>query len=91
MSLVRRAGENKQQPGYSETDDQETAGQIIAASKKMVASVGIVEADLHSANREATAYNDALNAFGNGISPDNNAEMQALVARMLQQTQDMQQ
>lgn len=34
MSLVRRAGENKQQPGYSETDDQETAGQIIAASKK---------------------------------------------------------
>ena len=56
----------------------------------MVASVGRVEAVLNCANQDASAYNQALADFGGEISQGSSDEMKALVARMTQQTIDMQ-
>lgn len=56
----------------------------------MVASVGRVEAVLNCANQDASAYNQALADFGGEISQGSSDEMKALVARMTQQTMDMQ-
>ena len=72
-------------------DDLEATGQIIAAGEKMEASVDKIDEVLQIANLDAAAYSDALKSFSNGISLDDNEEAAALIAQMIQQTQEMQQ
>ena len=90
MSSGNSAAIENRISGAGQTDDLETAANIIAAGEKMVASVGRVEAVLNCANQDASAYNQALANFGGEISQGSSDEMKALVARMTQQTMDMQ-
>lgn len=90
MSSGNSAAIENRISGAGQTDDLETAANIIAAGEKMVASVGRVEAVLNCANQDASAYNQALADFGGEISQGSSDEMKALVARMTQQTMDMQ-
>lgn len=90
MSSSNSAAIENRISGAGQTDDLETAANIIAAGKKMVASVGRVEAVLNCANQDASAYNQALADFGGEISQGSSDEMKALVARMTQPTMDMQ-
>lgn len=90
MSSGNGAAIENRIPGVGQFDDLETAGNIITAGEKMVASVGRVEAVLNSANRDSSAYHQALADFDGEISQGSSEEMKALVARMMQQTQDMQ-
>jgi diguanylate cyclase len=70
-------------------DDLETAGHIIAAGEKVAKSAGRIEKALQNANVGATAYDDALNDFSGKISTDDGDGAPAMVAQMLQQTQEM--
>jgi diguanylate cyclase len=90
MSLGSTATIDNKNSGPGQLADLESAGNIISAGEKMVASVGRVEAVLNSANQDASAYHRALADFGGEISQGSSDDMQALVARMMQQTQDMQ-
>ncbi len=90
MSSGNSAAIENRISGAGQTDDLETAANITAAGEKMVASVGRVEAVLNCANQDASAYNQALADFGGEISQGSSDEMKALVARMTQQTMDMQ-
>ena len=74
-----------------ELEDLETAGQVIAVGDKIAVSVGKIEEMLQTANVGADAYSNALEAFSGAISLDDGKEVQALIAKMMQQTQEMQQ
>lgn len=71
-------------------DDLDTVGQVIAAGEEMVESAGRMEQVLQTANVGANAYSDALAEFSGKILAEGGDEGQALIARMLRQTQEMQ-
>ncbi len=74
-----------------DVEDLETAGQILDVGEKMAESVGRIEEILQTANVDADAYSNALEAFSGAISLDDGKEVQALIAKMMMQTQEMQQ
>ncbi len=74
-----------------DVEDLETAGQILNVGDKMAESVGRIEEILQTANVDADAYSNALEAFSGAISLDDGKEVQALIAKMIMQTQEMQQ
>ena len=90
-----KSGENENHRSDDITDDQlgdlEATGQIIAAGEKMEQSVDRIDEVLQIANMDATAFNDALKAFSGDISLEGDSHAEAIIAQMIQQTQEMQQ
>jgi diguanylate cyclase len=76
-------------PAELDLDDLETAGHIIAAGEKVAKSADRIEKALQNANVGASAYDDALNDFSGKISTGDGDDAPAMVAQMLQQTQEM--
>jgi diguanylate cyclase len=72
-------------------EDLETTERIISAGDEMAVSAGKIEEILQTANVDANAYNKALEAFSGAISLDDGKEVQSLIAKMMMQTQEMQQ
>ncbi|MBT6912379.1 MAG: hypothetical protein HOA21_14585, partial [Rhodospirillaceae bacterium] len=89
-----KSGENENHRSDDITDDQlgdlEATGQIIAAGEKMEQSVDRIDEVLQIANMDATAFNDALKAFSGDISLEGDSHAEAIIAQMIQQTQEMQ-